>query len=236
VLKNPGYCSFFDIGYCVAAPIERRIPPVIRPAALVFAIVCAASAQTPNGAQQPVPADPRGVAQATPDNRQPINRFSAVAQVPEHAATEAETKRAEVREHLRKRLGLILETQETPRGLAVNLGDALFDSRQVLKPAAREDLSRISGVLLAYPGLKVRIEGQSSAADEAVSRQRAEAVRALLLAEGLPADAVTLSVKRAEPAGANESGASQQQNRTLELVIFGTPIGVEQSRPVPAPH
>lgn len=194
---------------------------MIRPSALVFAIVCAAAAQTPNGAQQPTPANPGGVPRAT------------VALAPEQAATQTETQRAQVREHLRKRLGLILETQETPRGLAVNLGDALFDSRQALKPAGREALAKISGVLLAYPGLKVRIEGQSSAANEAVFQQRAEAVRGLLLAEELPADAVTVSVKRAEPAGANESGTIQQQNRTLQLVVFGAPIGVAQSRPAP---
>lgn len=194
---------------------------MIRPSALVFAIVCAAAAQTPNGAQQPTPASPGGVPRAT------------VALAPEQAATQTETQRAQVREHLRKRLGLILETQETPRGLAVNLGDALFDSRQALKPAGREALAKISGVLLAYPGLKVRIEGQSSAANEAVFQQRAEAVRGLLLAEELPADAVTVSVKRAEPAGANESGTIQQQNRTLQLVVFGAPIGVAQSRPAP---
>jgi hypothetical protein len=47
-----------------------------------------------------------------------------------------------------------------PRGLIVNMSDVLFDTaKYTLKPEAREKLSKVSGILLAYPNLKVQVEG-----------------------------------------------------------------------------
>src|SRR4029077_5005541 len=72
----------------------------------------------------------------------------------------AEAEKAELRERLLKQLNLILETRETARGLIVNISDVLFDfNKYTLKPGAREKLAKVSGILLAYPGLKIQVEG-----------------------------------------------------------------------------
>src|SRR5499427_1231843 len=60
-------------------------------------------------------------------------------------------------------LSEILDTKRETRGFIVNLGDVLFDTgRATLKPAAREKLSKLAGILLAYPGqLLLEIEGHT---------------------------------------------------------------------------
>ena len=70
------------------------------------------------------------------------------------------------REELRARLliqfNAILETRDTARGLVVNMSDVLFDSAKfTLRPAAREKLAKISGIVLAYPSLALSIEGNT---------------------------------------------------------------------------
>lgn len=122
----------------------------------------------------------------------------------------------------------MLETRETPRGLALTLGDALFDSRQALKTSGRETLAKVSGILLAYPELKVRIERQNESAGNSLLRERAEAVRSCLVTDGLPADAVTFA-----PAGNGTEGeapAHAPETPGLVMVVFGEPIAVDQSR------
>ena len=59
-------------------------------------------------------------------------------------------------------LDQVLETRDTDRGLVVSMPDVLFDSGSyTLKPAARERLARISGIVLAYPDLRLEIEGHT---------------------------------------------------------------------------
>ena len=55
-----------------------------------------------------------------------------------------------------------LATRDTARGLVVNLSDVLFDTgKYTLRPEAREKLAKISGIVLAYPDLKLAIEGNT---------------------------------------------------------------------------
>ena len=59
-------------------------------------------------------------------------------------------------------LNTILQTQDSARGLIVNMSDVLFDTGQFsLKPGAREKLAKISGIVLAYPTLKLEVEGHT---------------------------------------------------------------------------
>ena len=61
-------------------------------------------------------------------------------------------------------MSTILETRETQRGLIVNINDVLFDfNKYTLKPGAREKLAKMAGILLAYPGLKIQLEGHTDA-------------------------------------------------------------------------
>ena len=84
------------------------------------------------------------------------------AQLAQDAARQADREKAELREKLREQLNVILETRETARGLIVNLSDVLFDTaRHDLKPGAREKVAKIAGILLAYPGLQIEIDGHA---------------------------------------------------------------------------
>ena len=52
----------------------------------------------------------------------------------------------------------ILATKDTPRGLVINMADVLFDVGKFnLRPATREKLARLAGVISVYPGLALEI-------------------------------------------------------------------------------
>ena len=95
----------------------------------------------------------------------------------------AEPEAAQLRERLLQEFKAILETRETARGLIVSVDDLQFDAgTSRLISGAREKLARISGILLAYPDLKVETEGHGAGAEE-----RARAVREYLLSQGVTA-------------------------------------------------
>jgi outer membrane protein OmpA-like peptidoglycan-associated protein len=80
----------------------------------------------------------------------------------EQQRQQAEAEKAQLRERLRQQLNAILETQETARGVIVNISDVLFDfNKYTLQPGAREKMAKVSGILLAYPGLKIQLEGHT---------------------------------------------------------------------------
>ena len=67
-----------------------------------------------------------------------------------------------LRTQLLEQLNRILETRDTPRGLVVNMADVLFDfGKYDLRPEAREKLAKLSGIILAHPGLDLAIEGHT---------------------------------------------------------------------------
>jgi outer membrane protein OmpA-like peptidoglycan-associated protein len=153
------------------------------------------------------------------------------------AAAQAERERAELREKLQQQLNVILETRESARGLIVNMSDVLFDTASAnLKPGAREKLSRVAGVLLAYPGLSVDVEGHTDSVgsddyNQSLSERRAEAVRSYLIRQGIPRESVdAVGLGEANPVVANTTPAGRQQNRRVELVIAGAPIASTSER------
>ncbi len=148
------------------------------------------------------------------------------------AAAQAEQEKAQLREQLRSQLNLILETRETARGLIVNMSDVLFDTGQyTLKPGAREKLAKISGIILAHPGLKLQIEGHTDSVggdeyNQKLSEQRANAVREYLVTQGVSGDSITAQgFGKGSPVASNDTAAGRQQNRRVELVVSGDVIG-----------
>jgi outer membrane protein OmpA-like peptidoglycan-associated protein len=140
------------------------------------------------------------------------------------------------REDLRARLliqfNTILETRDTARGLVVNMSDVLFDSAKfTLRPAAREKLAKISGIVLAYPTLSLAIEGNTDSVggddyNQQLSENRAGSVRDYLAKEGIPAASMTAhGFGRTQPVASNDTAEGRQQNRRVELVVSGTVIG-----------
>ena len=163
-------------------------------------------------------------------------RLAAEAQTQQAQATAAQIdrERAELRERLRQQLNLILETRETARGLIVNLSDVLFDTaRADLKPGAREKLSRVVGIVLSHPGLRMEVEGHtdsvgSDSYNQQLSERRAASVRSYLVAAGVAPTAVATSGRgETSPVASNATAAGRQQNRRVELLVSGEPIGRE---------
>ena len=150
------------------------------------------------------------------------------------AAQQSEAEKSQLRERLRQQFAAILETRETARGLIVNINDVLFDfDKYTLKPGAREKLAKVSGILLAYPGLKVQLEGHTDSVggddyNMTLSQQRADAVRDYLVSQGVAAASLTsVGMGKADPVATNDTAAGRQQNRRVEMVVSGEPIGVE---------
>jgi outer membrane protein OmpA-like peptidoglycan-associated protein len=130
-------------------------------------------------------------------------------------------------------LNTILETRETQRGLIVNISDVLFDfNKYSLKPAAREKLAKVAGILLAYPGLKIQLEGHTDSIgtddyNQKLSEQRAGSVRDYLGQQGVPVDTMTaIGLGKADPVASNANDAGRQRNRRVEMVVSGEAIGI----------
>ena len=148
-------------------------------------------------------------------------------------AQQAEAEKIQLRERLRQQLNTILETRESARGLIVNINDVLFDfNKYTLKPGAREKLAKVAGILLAYPGLKVQLEGHTDSVgteeyNMKLSNERAGAVRDYLVSQAVPMTNLTATgLGKASPVATNDTAAGRQQNRRVEMVVSGDPIGV----------
>jgi len=152
----------------------------------------------------------------------------------EAARLKAETDQQELRANLLRQFNLILETRDTARGLVVNLGDVLFDTGKYdLRPAAKEAMAKLSGIVLSHPGLKLDIEGHTDSVgsddlNQKLSEQRADAVRAYLIVQKLEPDAVvSRGFGKSRPVASNDTAQGRQQNRRVEIIVSGEVIGVK---------
>ncbi len=145
---------------------------------------------------------------------------------------EAQRERDAAQQSLYVSLSAILETRRDARGLIVNLSDVLFDTgKATLKPGAREKLSKLTGILLAYPGAyQMEIEGHTDSvgSDESnlnLSRGRAEAVRDYMVQNGIKAERVIAArgFGESKPVADNNTAAGRQVNRRVEIVIADQP-------------
>jgi outer membrane protein OmpA-like peptidoglycan-associated protein len=166
-------------------------------------------------------------------------RARAAAQVADQARQQAETDREQMRQRLLQQLNLILETRDTARGLIVNM---LFDfNKASLKPGAREKLAKVAGIVLAYPGLNLALEGHTDSigGDEynmVLSEKRADAVREYLVAQGVSSNSVTAKgLGKSDPVATNATAEGRQRNRRVEMVVSGEIIGnqIGPARTVP---
>src|SRR6185369_7759774 len=100
-----------------------------------------------------------------------------------------------------------------------------------LRPAAREKLARISGIVLSHPGLKLEVEGHtdsvgSDSFNQTLSEQRASAVRDYLTGSGIsPTFVTSKGFGKTMPVASNDNAAGRQRNRRVELVVSGEVIG-----------
>jgi outer membrane protein OmpA-like peptidoglycan-associated protein len=160
------------------------------------------------------------------------DRNRAAAAASEQQLQQAVREREELRARLLEQFNAILETRDTARGLVVNMSDVLFDSgKYTLRPLAREKLAKISGIVLAYPTLKLDVEGNTDsiggeAYNQQLSENRAGAVRDYLVKQGIPTASVTSrGLGKTQPIASNDTAEGRQQNRRVELVVSGEVIG-----------
>ena len=165
----------------------------------------------------------------------------AAQQQAQAAAAESDRQRQdairqkeEMRARLLAQLNQVLQTRDTARGLIVSMPDVLFDfNKYTLKPDARERLAKISGIVLAYPDLKLDIEGftDSIGSDEynqELSEKRAEGVRGYLVSSGVKPDSVSATgLGKANPVADNSTAAGRKLNRRVEMIVSGDVIGAE---------
>ena len=116
--------------------------------------------------------------------------------------------------------------------MIVSMPDVLFDSGQyTLKPAARERLARISGIVLAYPDLRLEIEGHtdnigSDEFNQILSEKRAATVRDYLLTSGVPIDnIIARGLGKTRPIADNATASGRKLNRRVEMIVSGDVIG-----------
>jgi outer membrane protein OmpA-like peptidoglycan-associated protein len=147
---------------------------------------------------------------------------------------EAIRQKEAMRARLLAQLNQVLQTRDTARGLIVSMPDVLFDfNKFTLKPEARERLARISGIVLAYPDLKLQIEGYTDAIgsdeyNQTLSEKRAGAVRGYLISSGVSMDSVTaVGMGKADPIADNTTAAGRKLNRRVEMIVSGDVIGSE---------
>jgi outer membrane protein OmpA-like peptidoglycan-associated protein len=155
----------------------------------------------------------------------------------EKAGADAARVRAEqdtqaLRARLLDQLNAILQTRDTARGLIVNMSDVLFDFDQAtLKPGAKEKLAKVSGILLAYPTLRMEVEGHTDSVGTddynlQLSQRRADAVRDYLVSNGIAmANVQSVGLGKAAPVASNDTAEGRQQNRRVEMVVSGDIIG-----------
>ena len=149
-------------------------------------------------------------------------------------AERADREKQELRAKLLEQFNRILETRDTPRGLVVTMADVLFDTGKFdLRPAAREKLARLAGIVLNYPGLALQVEGHtdntgSDEFNQKLSEQRATSTREYLIKQGLAEGSITAEgFGETTPIAENNTAAGRQQNRRVEIIVAGEVIGAQ---------
>jgi len=157
-----------------------------------------------------------------------MERNAAVGQ-----AERAEGEKTLLRAQLLQQLNAILQTRDSARGLIVNMSGVLFETgKSDLKPAAREKLAKISGIVLAHPSLKLEVEGHTDsvggdAMNQTLSEKRAQGARDYLVSQGVSANSiVSRGFGSRQPIASNDTTEGRQSNRRVELVVSGDAISI----------
>lgn len=150
----------------------------------------------------------------------------------------AEDDKTTLRKQLYDQFNSILDTRDSARGLIVNMADVLFDSGKFsLRGEAREKLAKVSGIVLAHPGLRLEVEGHTDSVgsdeyNQKLSENRAGAVRDYLVAQGLAQESVSaVGFGESQPVVDNDTAANRQKNRRVELIVSGEIIGTKLTAP-----
>jgi len=154
------------------------------------------------------------------------------ASAADNRAQKAEGEKAVLRAQLFQQLNSILQTQDTARGLIINMSDALFKTgSSELLPPVREKLAKIAGIVSSNPGLKLDVEGHtdnvgSDEYNQQLSEKRAQSARDYLVSQGVPANSIAASgFGKTTPVESNDTPQGRKRNRRVEIVVSGDAIG-----------
>jgi len=120
-----------------------------------------------------------------------------------------------------------MELTYLEQGLITKLkSDILFDTgKSVLKPQAKSNLSEMASIMKKYPENVLSIYGYTDSTgtatvNNALSEERAEAVRQELVASGLPVNTIsTYGRGSTMPIGDNKNVEGRKQNRRVEIEV-----------------
>jgi len=105
-------------------------------------------------------------------------------------------------------------------------GNVLFETgKSVLRSAARDQLGELADTLVKAKAESLTIEGftdstGSESHNQQLSERRAAAVATALAGQGVPRERIAMrAYGEAFPVASNDSAASRQQNRRVEIVL-----------------
>jgi flagellar motor protein MotB len=114
-------------------------------------------------------------------------------------------------------------TRDTPRGLVLTVTNSMFEG-DGLRFDTGQRLANVAALLASHPELSVRVEGYAEG--QALSQERAQAVRAALVAQGArPGAVAAIGFGDSRPIASNTTAAGREQNRRVEVVVIGDSIG-----------
>ena len=184
--------------------------------------------------QQQAQAQADAARQATEEAQRQTAEAERLRQEADSQRQEALQQKEAMRARLLAQLNQVLQTRDSARGLIVSMPDVLFDfNKYTLKPEARERLAKISGIVLAYPDLKLQIEGHTDSIgsdeyNQTLSEKRADSVTGYLVSSGVTPDHVTArGLGKADPVADNKTAAGRQLNRRVDMVVTGDVIGTQ---------
>jgi outer membrane protein OmpA-like peptidoglycan-associated protein len=184
-------------------------------------------------ARQQAVAQQQQLAQQAQQAQSQAQQAQSQAQQAERARLQAEQQAQQTRERLSQQLNQVLQTRQTARGLIVNMNDVLFDTgKATLKPGARVRLAKVAGIIMAYPDLKLEIDGYTDSTgtpefNRDLSQRRADTVRSFLASQGVgDGNIITHGYGEEEPIASNNTAEGRQLNRRVELVVSGNAIGM----------
>ncbi|CAN5621801.1 hypothetical protein BH23GEM1_BH23GEM1_11200 [soil metagenome] len=124
----------------------------------------------------------------------------------------------------------VASLDETADAFVVTIGgNAFATGASTLTGTARTELRVLASVLAGYPGHMVSVEGHADAvgnpaANQALSLERASAVRAALIVEGVdPLWTGVTGYGQTRPIARNETAAGRAANRRVEIRIQRVP-------------
>jgi outer membrane protein OmpA-like peptidoglycan-associated protein len=129
-------------------------------------------------------------------------------------------QKAELRMRLFRELSAAMPARDTPRGLLMTFSGADFQAGHP-RASIYQRLAAVAETIGAHPGLMVTVEGHGP-----FSEERAFAVRDILAHDGAASSTITArGLGDARPLTSNATAAGREQNRRVEIIVSGDPIG-----------